>query len=170
MNKKVKKAIIIVLVTLICILYLLVTYMVGVWTMRKLPPKIYNYTKTEADALVAADPQVLQTYEGDGYTVYLCEDNVTKVTGWSPYDAGKRLYVTSPEDKIYIHTQRPCVYDVVSVDHENNHVTLQSSKIGLFYDITWGDAAFYMMLIVGIGLFNNLILVDKHRQEKGEFE
>ena len=170
MSKKAKKILKIILITLVCIAYLVLTVMVGAYVSRKITPDIYKHTAAEVEKAVEADPQVLKTFEGDGYTVYLCEDETIKVTGMSPYDSSMRLYVQAQGEKAYIHTAKPLIYDVIQVDHEAQSVVLQTGRLGLFHDVTWGDAALLLMLIVGVGLFNNLVLVDKVRQDKGEFE
>ncbi|MBR1758185.1 MAG: hypothetical protein IJ744_05575 [Lachnospiraceae bacterium] len=170
MSKKAKKILKIILVTLICICYLVLTVMAGAYVSKRITPQIYNYSPEQVEKEISEDPQVLKSFEGDGYTVYLCEDQTIKVTGMSPYNTAKRLYLEAQGEKAYVHTQKPLIYDVIEVNYEEQSVVLESGKVGLFHDVTWGDAAFFLMLIVGVGLFNNLVLVDRVRQEKGEFE
>ena len=165
-----KTVIKIILVTVITILYLVLIYTAGSYVMKLVPPQMYGYTQAEVDEKVAANPQVIKSFEGNGYVVHICEDHTVKVTGRSIYDSTKRLYVESKEDEVYVHLGRPLAYDVIKVNYSTRTVSLQSGKIAFTHQISWGDAAFYLLLIAGLGLFNNLVLVDRKKQEQGEFE
>ena len=167
---KKKTVIKIILVTLISILYLIAIYMAGRYVMRLFPPDIYNYTQAQVDQEIAEDPQVIKSFEGNGYVVHICEGHTVKVTGRSPYDSSKRLYMETQGDEVYVHLDRPMIYDVIKVNYSTKTVSLTGGRIGLLHGLTWGDGVFGLLLVAGIGLFNNLVLVDRRKQEQGEFE
>ena len=167
---KKKKVIKIVLTSLICIAYLVLIYNVGSYVMKLMPPSVYGYTQTQVDEKIDADPQVIKSFEGSGYEVHICEGHTVKVTGRSIYDSSKRLYIESQKDEVYVPLGKPMAYDVITVNYSTRSVSLDTKMFTFTTDLTWGDATFYLLLIVGLSIFNNVVLVDRKKQAMGEFE